>query len=174
MWAVQYSQQIAGKLEEGAFPGGTWKDLWSSDRTNGWSEPWIKEQSEPTLLMLLHTAEINTLLKDTSECGHGSSLKHRDFSSCYLCKTTFMLLFPTPLTFKIPLYWRSLNSSTCHSTLWAVIWSISVQVLKRVNCAAGAMKGVHSLSPCSAWETEKILQCPSKSESFKPLECSSL
>lgn len=35
MWAVQYSQQIAEKLEEGTFPGGTWKDLWSSDRTNG-------------------------------------------------------------------------------------------------------------------------------------------
>lgn len=126
MWAVWCSQQIGEKLEERTFPGGTWKDLWSSDRTNGSTEPWIKEQSEPTLLMLLHTAEINTLLNDTSEYGHGSTLKHKDFSNCYLCRATFTLLFPTPLTFQIPLHWRSLNTSTCPSALWAVICSLSV------------------------------------------------
>lgn len=119
--------------------------------------------------MFQQTAEISTLLSDSSEHGHGSTLRHKDFSSYYLCRATFLLLFLTPSTFEIPLHWRSLNSSTCHNTLWAVI-SSWVQVLKRVNCAAGEVKGVHSPSPCSAWEAEKFLQCSSKSESSKLLE----
>lgn len=94
------AQQIGEKLKEGTFPGGTWKDLWSPDRTNGSIEPEIKEQSKSTLLILLPTAETNKFFSVIiSEWGNAAILKHKDFLDYYLCRATLTLFSPTPLRF---------------------------------------------------------------------------